>query len=80
MIKNGANKCVKIDVTTDLVLLVDYEAPDLLTGDEAGAAQAQRRRSMTGRDGEEEDEEEPKLGEEGLDSRYNQNRRRAVRV
>ena len=34
-----------------------------------------RRKSMTGSDG---DEEEAKLGEDGLDSRYNSRNRRAV--
>ena len=61
MLKNAGNKCFKVDVTTDMVLLVDFEAPDLVMGD---------RRA---------DEEEPPLGEEGLDSRFNQRDRRKVR-
>jgi hypothetical protein len=65
MLKSAASKCFKVDVTSDMVLLVDFEAPDIGLSEEA----------PPGADG-----DEPKLGEEGLDSRYNQRERHKVCV
>ena len=75
VLKNGGNKCIKVDITRDLVVLVDYVAPDLqLVNPEEN--EAMKRRSMTGRDG---DEEDPELVKDGLDSRYNARNRPVVR-
>ena len=71
MLSSSANKCIKIDVTSDLVLLIDYWAPDLTENKDDG-----NYRPVSGKDGDE--EEERKLGEDGLDSRYNQRNRRQV--
>lgn len=30
VLRNGGNKCFKVDVTSDMVLIVQYEAPDLV--------------------------------------------------
>ena len=74
VLKNGGNKCVKVDITRDLVVVVDYVAPDLQMVDPE-ENDSMKRRSMTGSDG---DEEVPNVGEDGLDSRYNARNRRVV--
>ena len=74
VLKNGGNKCLKIDVTRDLVVLVDFVAPDLNIVDPE-ENEVMRRHLMTGNDG---DEEEPKMGQDGLDSQYNARNRRPV--
>lgn len=44
IIKNGGNKCMKVDVVRDMILLVDYDAPDLVVDP----------RRLAGADGDEE--------------------------
>lgn len=71
MLKNGGNKCIKVDVVRDMVLLVDYRAPDLvLTDDDTEEDKRQ------GKDGDENAGLNP---EDGADARYNQRRKRKVR-
>lgn len=74
VLKNGGNKCIKVDITRDLVVLLDFVAPDLQMVDPE-ENETMKRRAMTGHDG---DEEDPKYSEDGLDSRYNARNRRAV--
>lgn len=52
LLRNGGNKCFKVDVTSDMVLLVQYEAPDLKMNDDGEDAADQRQR-RTGSDGNE---------------------------
>ena len=66
VLRNGGNKCFKVDVTADMVLLVKYTAPDLKMND------SEDRRAMTGSDGDE---------EERTNSIYDQDRyRRPIKV
>ena len=52
VLKNGGNKCFKVDVTAEMVLLVKYSAPDLRANSDEQDEEA-RRRAMTGSDGNE---------------------------
>lgn len=55
LLRNGGNKCFKVDVTADMVLLIQYTSPDLKTNNDR-----EDRGAMTGSDGDEEAEERTK--------------------
>lgn len=64
---NGGNKCVKVDVTRDQVVLVNYHAPDLQEVDEKKAGQ----RRMPGRDGDEDDDDQEDIAGMDRDTMFN---------